>query len=93
MKQAQVKKNRGQGMVESTISIVLITLFFYGIMSIWFWANNQLVSRQRRYNNTRVLAGTAVDDYTLEGKWPVYTPSELSEDAVLKDGPAIKRGI
>lgn len=76
-----IRKRRGQGTLETVIAFIMIILFLGGIIKIWFWANNQIVKRQLRYNATRVAAGTSSDAYKLY--WPVYTPDELTEDDVL----------
>lgn len=72
---------KGQGTIEVTLVVVIVILLLSGIINIWIWANNQIVRRQMRYNETRVAAGTAVDNYQLQ--WPVYRPQELGEDKVL----------
>lgn len=86
-----LSNRRGQGLLEGAITIVLMVLFLGGIVNIWLWANKQMVMRQRRYNATRVIAGTAVDGYQL--RWapdnPVYVPEELTEDMVLLNAPLL----
>lgn len=79
----RILKNKGQSSLESAIVFVLVVLFLGGITKIWLWANRQIVERQIRYNNSRVIAGTSKDDYTLQ--WPVYQPPSLNEDDVLID--------
>lgn len=80
-----VRDIKGQGVLEFCVVFIIFVLFLFGIAGIWFWSNGQFVDRQKRYNETRVIAGTARDNYVLE--WPVYTPPELTEDDVLMDSP------
>ena len=77
----RVLNKKGQGILEATFAIIITLVLLGGIINIWAWANNQIVKRQVRYNQTRVTAGTATDDYALQ--WPVYNPPELKEDKVL----------
>jgi hypothetical protein len=79
------KQKRGQGIIEFTFTIIIAVVLLGGIINIWIWANNQIVNRQVHYNETRVIAGTSRDDYTLQ--WPVYAPDELEEGRVLLDYP------
>lgn len=76
---------KGQSTLETTFVMILVTLLLGGILNIWLWANNQMVKRQKRYNETRVAAGTSADAYTLQ--WPVYTPDALAEEKVLLEAP------
>lgn len=78
------RKIKGQSTLETALVFVLIVLFLGGITKIWLWANNQIVERQVRYNNSRVAAGTSADNYTLQ--WPVYQPPALTEEEVLLEG-------
>lgn len=87
---------KAQGTLETVISFIIIILFLGGIIKIWFWANNQIVQRQVRYNDTRVGAGHSSDTYKLNDPnptqgpphpWPVYTPESLTEEEVLLDSP------
>lgn len=86
-----LKHRKGQGLLETAITIVLMVLLLGGIINIWLWANKQIVLRQRKYNATRVIAGQAVDNYEL--RWapthPVYIPEELAEDKVLLKAPLL----
>lgn len=86
------RDTKAQGMLEAAIALIIIILFLGGIIKIWFWANNQIVQRQVRYNETRVAAGTSTDEYKLNDPnptygsphpWPVYTPDSLTEEEVL----------
>jgi len=79
--QAKFGNRRGQSTLETAIAFIIIVILFGGILKIWFWANNQIIDRQLRFNDSRVAAGTSTDTYTLQ--WPVYTPPSLSEDDVL----------
>lgn len=74
---------KGQSTLETALVFIMVILLVGGIVNIWFWANNQIVQRQLRYNATRVSAGTATDTYKLN--WPVYSPEELKENEVLLD--------
>jgi Flp pilus assembly protein TadG len=80
MKRFRANK-RGQGTLEMSVVFVLSVLLIGGIVNIWLWLNNQIVTRQIAYNNSRVTAGTSADSYTL--MWPVYTPPALTEDKVI----------
>ncbi len=82
-----LKNSRAQGLLEITFVIILLVLLLGGILNIWLWANTQLVKRQKRYNESRITAGTSSDTYTLQ--WPVYTPEELTEDKVLLNAPSL----
>lgn len=77
----RILNKKGQGILEATFAIIITLVLLGGIINIWTWANNQIVKRQVRYNQTRVTAGTATDDYKLQ--WPVYHPEELDENKVL----------
>jgi uncharacterized protein (UPF0333 family) len=79
----KVLKQKGQASLETAIAFVMVILLLAGIIKMWFWANNQIVQRQVRYNASRVAAGTAGDNYTLQ--WPVYQPPSLTEEEVLLD--------
>jgi hypothetical protein len=87
MRSNRQKNKAGQGVLEMTIVIVLMTLLLGGILNIWLWANNQIVRRQKEYNASRVVAGTSKDGYVLE--WPVYQPEELREDRALLTHPKL----
>jgi flagellin-like protein len=76
-----LKNNKGQSPLETAAVFVLMVLLIGGITNIWLWANNQIIARQLRYNDTRITAGTSADGYILV--WPVYTPPELTENMVL----------
>lgn len=76
-----MKEEKGQSTLEVALTVIVVVILIGGIIKIWFWANNQIVERQLRYNATRVAAGTAVDTYKLN--WPVYAPGELKEGEVL----------
>lgn len=78
-----MKRNRGQSLLESTISITVMVALLGGIINIWLWANSQIVARQQAYESGRVAAGTASDGYSLQ--WPVYSPSSLTEEMVIKN--------
>lgn len=75
--------DKGQSTLESAVVFVLIILFFGGITKIWMWSNRQIVERQQRYNESRVIAGASSDTYKLQ--WPVYEPPDLKEEDVLID--------
>ena len=75
------RKIKGQSALEVALTFIVIFLLLGGIIKIWLWSNNRIVERQLRYNETRVAAGTAEDNYLLQ--WPVYTPKNLTEDEVL----------
>jgi len=61
------------------MAFVAVIILLAVITKIWFWANNQIVERQIRFNNSRVSAGTASDAYKLERHWPVYAPPKLTD--------------
>jgi len=84
-KSTYLKNKYGQGMLEMASVLIIIVLLLGAVINIWLWANNQIVKRQLRYNESRIAAGTSSDTYTLQ--WPVYTPEELKEDKVLLDAP------
>jgi hypothetical protein len=78
----KITKNRkGQSTLETALIFIVLIAFLMGLTNIWIWSNNQIVHRQVEYNNSRVEAGTAIDNYTL--KWPVYTPPDLTENEVI----------
>jgi len=78
-----LKKNKsGQVTLEVSLVFVIIVVLLGGIINIWLWSNKQIVERQLRYNEGRVVAGTSTDTY--QRLWPVYKPQELTEDMVLK---------
>ena len=72
---------RGQGTLEFSLTMIITIVLLYSIVKIWFWANNQIVNRQLEYNDSRVIAGTALDNYNLV--WPVYKTPELKEEDVI----------
>lgn len=93
-----LKRNNsvGQSILEVMITFVLVSTFLAGIMHIWIWGNNQIVKRQIRYNQTRVAAGNATDDYKLNDEknkhpWPVYEPDKLGEDKVLHHETTLRK--
>lgn len=76
---------KGQASLEASVAFVVAILLLATIVKIWFWANNQIVERQIKFNETRVAAGTSSDWYKLDDKeyghpWPVYTPPALTEE-------------
>ncbi|MFA4888092.1 MAG: hypothetical protein WC628_00755 [Candidatus Omnitrophota bacterium] len=80
-------EERGQALLEMAFSFVLILLFIAGMVNIWLWGNKQLVIRQRKYNESRVAAGTSSDSYRRA--WPLPRPGNLREDMVLKSAPSL----
>ncbi len=82
MRAKAINKIKGQVMLETSLVFICMVLLLGGIINIWLWANKQIVERQLRYNESRVIAGTSTDTY--QRQWPVYKPGELTEDMVLK---------
>jgi hypothetical protein len=89
--------NKSQGILEATIVLVLMVLLLGGITRIWIWGNKQIVIRQKRFNATRVSAGTAQDDHQIE--WPLQyqpgaaeaqRPERLTEEMVILDAPRLR---
>ena len=74
---------KGQGILELAMTLVAITVLLGGVFKIWLWSNNQIVARQVAYNNSRIDAGVSSDSYTLHWGPEVYTPPQLTEDAVI----------
>lgn len=85
LKMDGLMRKKGQGILETTFVLIIAVLLLGGILNIWLWANKQMVMRQKRYNESRVTAGTSADIYVRQ--WPVYSPEELAEDKVLLDAP------
>ena len=56
---------RGQSLLETLFTFVVLILLFGGIFKIWIWGNKQIVDRQVSYNRGRVAAGTSNEDYQL----------------------------
>jgi hypothetical protein len=79
----RLRNRRGQSALEAMVTFVVTILLLWGIIKIWFWANNQIVERQLKYNDTRVAAGTSLDSYKLV--WPVYKPPELTQEEVIME--------
>ena len=77
----KVLNKNGQSTLETTVVFATVILLLAGIIKMWLWSNNQIVERQKRYNASRVAAGTATDNYNLQ--WPVYQPPSLTEEDVL----------
>lgn len=77
----RVLKEKAQSTLETAVTLAMVVLLLMGMSRMWFWANNQIVQRQLRYNASRVAAGTSADNYTLQ--WPVYQPAALTEEEVL----------
>lgn len=84
MKTRMIKSKKGQGTLEVTVAFIVTVLLIGAMVNIWFWANTQIINRQLSYNRGRVAAGQAEDSYTLQ--FPVYTPGDLNESAVVLDG-------
>ena len=83
---------KGQGMLETVFAVIFGILLLGGIIGLWLWGNTQIVKRQERYNATRLPAGVASDDYTLNAEnhpWPVYTPTSIEQNKVILNGPQI----
>jgi hypothetical protein len=78
----RIRGIKGQGILESAMTFMVMALLLAGVLQIWLWGNKQIVERQMRYNASRVAAGTSSDGYNLQ--WPVYAPPALTEDMVLK---------
>lgn len=81
----RILNKKGQSTLETAVIFVTVILLLAGITQMWFWANNQIVQRQLRYNAGRVSAGNSTDTYTFADHWPVYTPPSLTEEEVLLD--------
>lgn len=82
-KRKLIRNKKGQGMIETSLAMVIVLLLFGGMFKIWMWGNRQIVERQVRYNATRITAGTSADNYKSVWGPEVYTPPELTEDDVL----------
>lgn len=78
-------KTRGQAVLEVAIVLIVIMMFFFGIVHIWLWANRQFPERQVAYNNSRIIAGTSGPIHLL--MWPVYKPARLTVEEAVPDSP------
>ena len=76
-----LRDKKGQATLESAMVLILTILMLGGILHIWFWANGQLVKRQRSYQASRVGAGQSCDGYKLV-MWG-YHPEALTDDSVI----------
>lgn len=80
-----LRLKKGQTLLETLITFVVIVLLFGGIFNIWIWANKQIVNRQVKYNAGRVKAGTSTQDYELA--WPVGRSESLNNSKTFVDLP------
>lgn len=51
-----------------TVVLIIGLLFFFGIMGIWLWGDNQIAKRQPPYNQSRVAAGTLKKSSSSSGE-------------------------
>jgi len=77
----RILSRKGQSTLETAVIFVVVILLLAGITKMWLWANNQIVQRQLSYNDSRVQAGTGLNDYKRVG-WN-YVPPPLREEEVL----------
>jgi hypothetical protein len=80
----KILNKRGQSTLETVVILVMMLSLLMGITQIWLWTNRQIVRRQVRYNNTRLIAGQSSDWYLLPLWGPLINkPTELKEEDVL----------
>ena len=65
---------KGQVSLEIALVFVAVLLFLLGMLRVFFWANNDLVARQKDYLQTR-------DE---QGRWPIHRTANLTDDNVFK---------
>jgi len=54
-----LEPNKGQASLEMTLALIGTVLLLFGSLKIFVWLNERLITRQQRYEATRVLAGSA----------------------------------
>ena len=74
---------KAQSILEVSLIFIVGLFFFFGIMGMWMWGDNQITQRQPEYNRTRVEAGSISNTNDKPIVWPVYEPSSLSEEDVF----------
>ncbi len=80
----KILNKSGQSTLETVVILVIMLSLLMGITQIWLWTNRQIVRRQVRYNDTRLLAGQSSDWYVVPLWGPsVNKPTELKEQEVL----------
>lgn len=59
-------KSKGQSIIETTVALVALFIFLFGVARVFVWVNRSMVERQEAYQATRVVGGKigAVDFYT-----------------------------
>lgn len=65
---------KGQATLEIALIFVAVLLFLLGMLRIFFWANNDLMARQRDYMQTR-------DE---QGRWPIHSSANLDDQTIFR---------
>ena len=74
------QRGSGQAAIEMTVALVSVVILFAGAVKIWAWMVNNMVSRQQRYEATRIDAATDANPGTIDAqdRLTYYTPECLS---------------
>ncbi|RJP27424.1 MAG: hypothetical protein C4533_08185 [Candidatus Omnitrophota bacterium] len=75
-----IKNKNGQTVLETAIVMIAMIILLGGILQFWFWSNNQIIRRQREYNETRVQAGTSpLLSFMYQMQWPLEREEEITD--------------
>lgn len=68
------KKNQAQASIEFSLAFVTAILFLLLSCNLFVWLNHNIVQRQKRYEETRIVAGSTSEP----GKLNFYTPKKMN---------------
>jgi len=50
---------KAQATLEFTVVFVIMVTLLMGLLTLWKWSSDNIVNRQKKYNETRVGAGSS----------------------------------
>ena len=50
---------KAQAILEFTVIFVIMAALVMGLLHLWQWSSSNIVMRQKRYNSTRLQAGSS----------------------------------
>lgn len=74
MEHPELKHKKAQATLEFTIVFVIMVILLFGLLNMWMWSNNNIVLRQKWYNQQRKAAGSTDPGYTNGGAEPQHYP-------------------
>lgn len=68
------RDNQAQSSIEFSVALIAAVLFLIFSCNLFVWLNNNIVQRQRGYENTRTTAANINEP----GKLDFYTPKKMN---------------